>query len=121
MDNEEPSTRGCDAPPPAPVQEAPSSSRVDTEEHANDIASDIKKALEQPSLRQSVEEGDVEITLTEKMERAKALYPGSEDWAKDEERLFEILYLRQDLPILPSHWNIDFRGFPIPENIFETY
>ena len=60
------------------------------------------------------------MNLSERMEMAKELYPGSRNWAKDEERLFEILYLRQDLPMLPSHWTLDFRGFPIPENIFET-
>ncbi|KAF4126540.1 hypothetical protein GMORB2_0276 [Geosmithia morbida] len=63
---------------------------------------------------------DSALTLRERMEKAKELYPGSKDWAHDEARLFEILYLRQDLPMLPSHWNIDFRGFPIPENIFAT-
>lgn len=71
-------------------------------------------------LRLLVEEPEPEMSLSERMETAKELYPGSRDWAKDEERLFEILFLRQDLPMLPSHWNVDFRGFPIPENIFET-
>lgn len=60
------------------------------------------------------------MSLAERMAKAKELYPGSDEWAKDEERLFEILYLRQDLPMLPSHWTVDFRGFPIPENIFGT-
>lgn len=59
-------------------------------------------------------------TTEEQMQEAKQMYPGSKEWAPDEERLFEILYLRQDIPILPSHWNVDFRGFPIPEAIFET-
>lgn len=54
------------------------------------------------------------------MQEAKRMYPGSKEWAKDEEKLFEILYLRQDIPMLPNHWNIDFRGFPIPEEIFNT-
>lgn len=65
-------------------------------------------------------EMDQDFSLRQRMEEAKALYPGSKNWAKDEERLFEILYLRQDLPMLPSHWNLDFRGFPIPEHIFDT-
>lgn len=72
---------------------------------------------------QGVEEDvdeDVEMSLENRMEVAKDRYPGSKAWAADEERLFEILYLRQDLPMLPSHWNIDFRGFPLPERIFET-
>jgi hypothetical protein len=61
-----------------------------------------------------------EMTASEMMELEKQQYPGASEWAHDEERLFEILYLRQDLPMLPSHWNIDFRGFPLPENIFDT-
>lgn len=72
------------------------------------------------SVIRTVEDAEEELTLAERMEKAKQLYPGSKNWAKDEERLFEILYLRQDLPMLPSHWTIDFRGFPIPEDIFET-
>lgn len=63
---------------------------------------------------------ELDLSLSEKMDIAKQRYPGAKEWAKDEERLFEILYLRQDLPILPSHWKFDFRGFPLPENIFET-
>lgn len=67
-----------------------------------------------------MDESDHEPSLSERMEQAKKLYPGFKEWAKDEERLFEILYLRQDIPMLPSNWNIDFRGFPIPENVFAT-
>lgn len=59
-------------------------------------------------------------SIEEQMEEAKAMYPGSKEWAKDEERLFEVLYLRQDIPMLPRHWIVDFRGIPIPEEIFET-
>jgi hypothetical protein len=68
----------------------------------------------------TVENPEPEMSLSERMAKAKELYPGSDEWAKDEESLFEILYLRQDLPMLPSHWTVDFRGFPIPENIFQT-
>lgn len=62
----------------------------------------------------------VEISLEERMELAKQRYPGAKNWARDEERLFEILFSRQDLPMMPTHWSIDFRGFPLTERVFET-
>lgn len=48
----------------------------------------------------------------------KALYPAASTWAAAEERLFEILFLRQCLPLLPSHWAMDFRGLPMPGSVF---
>lgn len=67
------------------------------------------------------EDGMVQqISLEERMELAKQRYPGAKDWARDEERLFEILFSRQDLPMMPSHWSIDFRGVPLTERVFET-
>lgn len=74
--------------------------------------------LERPQYES--EEPPVEMDPRLLMEREKGLYPGASTWAEDEERLFEILYLRQDLPMLPSHWEFDFRGRPIPETIFST-
>ena len=120
MHNEEPDTRSNGAPPPSALQDASSYLPPDTEYHTSSKPSDLKSAIGQASVLPSIEEPEEDITLSEKMEQAKALYPGSKDWAKDEERLFEILYLRQDLPILPPQWKIDFRGIPIPENIFDT-
>lgn len=62
----------------------------------------------------------VEISMEERMRMAKKRYPGAKDWARDEERLFEIMFSRQDLPMMPSHWSIDFRGVPLTERVFET-
>lgn len=73
-----------------------------------------------PGLFDSQADYEPHLTIMERMEIDKARYPGAKNWATQEERLFEILYLRQDLPMLPSHWNVDFRGFPLPENIFDT-
>jgi hypothetical protein len=63
---------------------------------------------------------ELHFTLEERMEMAKKRYPGAKDWARDEERLFEILFSRQDLPMMPSHWSLDFRTFPLTERVFET-
>ncbi|KAI5463807.1 hypothetical protein BGZ63DRAFT_353390 [Mariannaea sp. PMI_226] len=60
------------------------------------------------------------IDISKEMEEEKSQYPGAGNWAPDEERLFEILYLRQDLPMLPSTWDCDFRGVPMPEAMFQT-
>lgn len=52
------------------------------------------------------------------MDQEKALFPGSQEWAEDEERLFRILFLREYNPLLPRHWSMDFRGIPIPSLLF---
>lgn len=59
-------------------------------------------------------------SLEEEMTREKQRYPGASEWAPAEERLFEILYMRQDLPMLPSTWDVDLRGVPISDMIFKT-
>lgn len=61
-----------------------------------------------------------EVYLKEQMEQEKTRYPGASGWAPAEERLFEILYMRQDLPMLPPTWEIDFSGVPISDIVFET-
>ncbi|KAM5348015.1 hypothetical protein ACJ41O_007839 [Fusarium nematophilum] len=60
------------------------------------------------------------MSLEEEMNQEKERYPGAGGWAPDEERLFEILFMRQDLPMLPSTWDVDFRGVPISDTIFKT-
>lgn len=55
-----------------------------------------------------------------RMQLEKKLYPGAETWAPDEERLFEVLYLREELAILPSHWNLDFCGVPMATSVFAS-
>ncbi|KAL7924247.1 hypothetical protein ACQKWADRAFT_319739 [Trichoderma austrokoningii] len=52
------------------------------------------------------------------MQVAKRNYLGRLEWAKGEEKLFEILFLRQDIPLLPLHWEVDFRGVPISGDCF---
>ncbi|UKZ59607.1 uncharacterized protein TrAtP1_000908 [Trichoderma atroviride] len=52
------------------------------------------------------------------MQMAKRNYLGRLEWAKGEEQLFEILFLRQDIPLLPLHWEVDFRGIPISGDCF---
>jgi hypothetical protein len=54
------------------------------------------------------------------MQTEKALYPGAAEWHPDEDRLFEILYMRQYSPLIPSHWEMDLSGIPIPEILFQT-
>ena len=66
------------------------------------------------------EEENKRLSLKEQMEREKERFPGASGWALDEERLFSILFQRQNLPMLPPHWNVDFRGFPLPENLFDV-
>lgn len=61
-----------------------------------------------------------DVSLGEELEMEKQRYPGASTWAKDEERLFEVLFLRQDLPLLPAHWDVDFRGVPMVDSIFQT-
>lgn len=54
------------------------------------------------------------------MQLEKEYYPGAKSWAPDEERLFETLFRRQDLPMLPPNWDVDFSGVPISDMIFDT-
>ncbi|KAM3506639.1 hypothetical protein MY10362_002228 [Beauveria mimosiformis] len=61
--------------------------------------------------------GDMEHQW-EQLELEKSRYPGASTWARDEERLFELLFFRQDLPILPSHWELDMSAVPISEANF---
>ncbi|ETS06207.1 hypothetical protein M419DRAFT_69199 [Trichoderma reesei RUT C-30] len=50
------------------------------------------------------------------MEAEKRQYLGTSlRWAPLEERLFEILFLRQEIPLLPSYWEEYFLPFPMPE------
>jgi hypothetical protein len=96
------------------------------DEGRNYLLSSIERESDAGSTSSSSEDGHREdemvqqISLEERMELAKQRYPGAKDWARDEERLFEILFSRQDLPMMPSHWSIDFRGVPLTERVFET-
>lgn len=70
------------------------------------------------------EEDDDEVLCTNSIEDLMKLekerYPGASSWAPAEERLFEILYMRQDLPMLPTTWDVDLRGVPISDIVFQT-
>ncbi|KAJ4327775.1 hypothetical protein N0V84_001737 [Fusarium piperis] len=59
-------------------------------------------------------------SLEEEMKQEKERYPGASGWAPAEERLFEILFMRQDLPMLPPTWDVDLRGVPLSDVIFKT-
>ncbi|KAF7544223.1 hypothetical protein G7046_g9831 [Stylonectria norvegica] len=74
------------------------------------------------SLDLLVEDHDTshEMDLLQEMEAEKIRFPGASSWAPDEERLFEIMFLRQDLPMLPPNWDMDFCGVPISDHIFQT-
>ncbi|KAL7946479.1 hypothetical protein V8C42DRAFT_37349 [Trichoderma barbatum] len=52
------------------------------------------------------------------MEAAKREYLAGQQWHELEERLYEILFLRQEIPLLPLHWEVDFRGVPISGDCF---
>jgi hypothetical protein len=58
--------------------------------------------------------------MEEEMKLEKERYPGASSWAPAEERLFEILFMRQDLPMLPTTWDVDLRGVPISDIVFKT-
>lgn len=47
------------------------------------------------------------------------MYPGAGTWALDEEKLFEVLYFREDMPLMPNSWDVDFSGVPIPATVFD--
>lgn len=65
-------------------------------------------------------EKELEADRYEEMMEERKLFPGSDAWAPDEEKLFRILFMRQYSPLMPTHWWIDFRGIPLPEILFST-
>lgn len=67
---------------------------------------------------QSQESIEMQKERDEQMKAAKDLMPGSQDWAQDENKLFELMFQRQDIPLLPSHWALDFQGVPVSDSIF---
>ncbi|EHK24891.1 uncharacterized protein TRIVIDRAFT_54591 [Trichoderma virens Gv29-8] len=52
------------------------------------------------------------------METEKRRYLGNHQLNELEERLFEILFLRQEIPLLPLHWGVDFRAVPMSGDLF---
>ncbi|TEA21796.1 hypothetical protein C8034_v005436 [Colletotrichum sidae] len=82
------------------------------------LAGRISKTPQKPAAKKfelsKKEEQAVQKHLDD-MNAEKKLFPGSDNWADDEVRLFKILYMRQYSPLLPSDWSMDFLGHPIPE------
>ncbi|OPB42028.1 hypothetical protein A0O28_0031450 [Trichoderma guizhouense] len=80
------------------------------------------RKVNQPLMRLWGDEGDGErrvySTILDSMEEEKRRYLGSQRWNRLEERLFEILFLRQEIPLLPLHWEVDFRGVPVSGDLF---
>jgi hypothetical protein len=72
------------------------------------------------STESNEEESTSANNMEEEMKLEKERYPGASSWAPAEERLFEILFMRQDLPMLPTTWDVDLRGIPISDVIFQT-
>ncbi|KAH6996089.1 hypothetical protein BKA56DRAFT_725995 [Ilyonectria sp. MPI-CAGE-AT-0026] len=112
--------RGSLSPPssqatPRAKQDTSISRRADTTFKTPTLARD-----KQPSASPKDHDNSFEIHLMEEMELMKTRYPGASSWAPDEERLFEILYMRQDLPMLPPTWDIDLSVVPISDILFQT-
>ncbi|SPN97678.1 uncharacterized protein DNG_01191 [Cephalotrichum gorgonifer] len=76
--------------------------------------------LEEGSSRLDDVEREMEADRYEEMMEEKKLFPGSEEWSPDEERLFQLLFMRQYIPLMPPHWSVDFRGIPLPKILFAT-
>lgn len=76
--------------------------------------------LEEGSSRLDDAEKELEADRYEEMMEERKLFPGSDAWAADEERLFQLLFMRQYSPLMPPHWSVDFRGIPLPDILFAT-
>lgn len=95
-----------------------------TENASEEEGEEAEEAEEEESYERGYDEDDdlepaeqdatnYEMDLKKEMQREKSLYPGAKTWAAEEEKLFELLFMRQSLPILPAHWEVDFRNVPI--------
>lgn len=103
-------------------RETPSKSRSTTPRSSpSRYPASPRKTAYTPIKMRGDEEGEGPLvsnrTLAD-MQMAKRNYLGGLEWAKAEEQLFEILFLRQDIPLLPLHWEVDFRGVPISGDCF---
>lgn len=70
-----------------------------------------------------IDEADVEhsrLQLQHEMEIERQRFTGASNWAPAEERLFELLYMREQLPMMPRHWQYDFQGVPFQDHVFST-
>ncbi|GKT48616.1 uncharacterized protein ColSpa_08797 [Colletotrichum spaethianum] len=111
-----------------PLTETPptstSAGRAGTPASDRTLSGRVKKTPRKVAKRKedvlSEKEKEEEHRQLEEMDEERKLFPGSDNWAEDELRLFKILYMRQYSPLLPSHWDMDFRGIPIPEILFAS-
>lgn len=93
----------------------------DTHENTHEMPTSDREEPVSPLPEESNNEHNTSCDdMGEEMKREKQRYPGASDWAPAEERLFEILFLRQDLPILPTTWDVDLRGIPVSDTVFQT-
>lgn len=76
--------------------------------------------LEEGTSRLDEAEKELEADRYEEMMEEKKLFPNSHMWAAGEERLFQLLFMRQYSPLMPVHWHVDFRGIPVPGILFAT-
>lgn len=76
--------------------------------------------LEEGTSRLDEAEKELEADRYEEMMEEKKLFPNSHMWAGGEERLFQLLFMRQYSPLMPVHWHVDFRGIPVPGILFAT-
>lgn len=58
--------------------------------------------------------------LEQDMEAERKRFTGANHWAPVENRLFELLYMREQLPMMPRHWEYDFQGVPFQDHVFST-
>ncbi|MBE3042386.1 hypothetical protein IMZ48_07360 [Candidatus Bathyarchaeota archaeon] len=91
--------------------------KVDTPRRKADVNSSL---LDEGSSKLDDDETVTEADRHEAMMRERKLFPANESWAPDEERLFELLFMRQYSPLMPQDWETDFRGIPLPDILFRT-
>ena len=98
--------------PPAAKRRSPSPKKL--------LSPKDKQLAGSPLDRVGDAERELELVRYEEMIEEKSLFPQADKWAADEARLFEILFMRQYSPLMPSFWDIDFKGIPIPDILFQT-
>ncbi|TQW00759.1 hypothetical protein IF1G_00690 [Cordyceps javanica] len=100
-----------------PTKTSANASTGDDDDYDNtDAPRSSSKTLQEKAAATAPIVGDMD--LWKQLELEKSRYPGASTWAPDEERLFELLFFREGLPILPSHWELDLRAVPISEANF---
>lgn len=119
----EPGYKGMEAAPTSNEHRSTANANAASRDKTKSSSDDDKAPLSRTSSRSSSpEDEDIAsaadpaadmLTLRQQLEHEKARYPGARTWAPDEARLFELLFFRQELAIMPSHWSVDLRGVPI--------